>query len=130
VDVDGDRAWVIAGDTTTPAEPPTGVRLLPDFDAFVIAGQPREKLFPGEAATRAMANGGVGNYPVVLVDGVVGGVWHARRAGRNVEITVESLRRLTRSQERGLDAEVELVGRVLEAVPSLTVGRVTVGAHA
>jgi len=130
VDFDGERAWVVAGDTATPAETPRGVRLLPYFDAFVIAGQPREKLFPGKAATRARAGGGVGNFPVVLVDGVVGGVWHARRSGRKVDITVELLDRLDRARSRDLEADVELVAGVLEATPSLTIGPVTVGPHA
>ena len=73
-----------------------GVRLLPYFDAYVVAGQPRARLFPGPAATRALTpSGQAGNYPVLLVDGVVGGVWHQRRSGRRVVITVEPLGDLT-----------------------------------
>jgi hypothetical protein len=120
----------VAGDTAAPAEPHRGVRLLPYFDAFVVAGQPRERLFPGLAATRALAGGQAGNFPVVLVDGVVGGVWHSRRSGRKLEITVEPIERLTAKQRRELDDEAELVGAVMEATPTLTVGPVTVGPHA
>jgi hypothetical protein len=130
VDMDGQQAWVVAGDTATPAEPHRGVRLLPYFDAFVVAGQPRERLFPGAAATRALAGGQAGNFPVLLIDGVVGGVWHQRRSGRTVAITVEPLLSLTAKQRRELDDEVELVGAVMEATPTLSVGPVTVGAHA
>ena len=130
VDFDSEPAWTVAGDTATPSEPARGVRLLPYFDAFVVAGQPRERLFPGVAASRALARGQAGNYPVVLIDGVVGGVWHLRRSGRRVAITVEPFGRLTRTQRDELDAEVELVGSVIEATPSLTIGPVTVGAHA
>ena len=71
-----------------------------------------------------------GNYPVLLVDGVVGGVWHQRRSGRRLALTVEPLRELTPSQLRQLDDEAGLVGAVMEATPTLTVGPVTVGAHA
>jgi hypothetical protein len=130
VDLDGQQAWVVAGDTETPPKPHRGVRLLPYFDAYVVAGQPRERLFPGAAATRALAGGQAGNYPVLLVDGVVGGVWHQRRSGRKLEITVEPIASLTAKQRRGLDDEAELVGAVMEATATLTVGRVTVGAHA
>ncbi|MEK8144714.1 crosslink repair DNA glycosylase YcaQ family protein [Streptomyces sp. M10(2022)] len=49
------------------------VRLLPYFDAFTIASQPRERLFPGAAFERALAGGQAGNFPVLLVDGVVAG---------------------------------------------------------
>jgi DNA glycosylase AlkZ-like len=108
-----------------------GVRLLPYFDAYVVAGQPREWLYPGTAATRALTPAGqAGNYPVLLVDGVVAGVWHQRRSGRKVDITVEPLRELTAPQRRQLGGEVDLVGTVLEAAATLTIGTVTVGAHA
>jgi Winged helix DNA-binding domain len=131
VDLDGEPGWVLAGDTATPPRPHRGLRLLPYFDAFVVAGQPRERLYPGAAAARALSpTGQAGNYPVLLVDGVVGGVWHQRRAGRTLAVTVEPLGALTATQRRQLDDEVELVGAVMEAEPTLTVGTVTVGPHA
>jgi hypothetical protein len=104
---------------------------VPYFDAFVVAGQPRGRLYPGAAAARALTPAGqAGNYPVLLVDGVVGGVWHQRRSGRKLAITVEPLRELTVRQRHQLDHEVELVSGVMEAKPTLTVGTVTVGPHA
>ena len=131
VELEGETGWVVASDTGTPQEPHRGIRLLPYFDAFVVAGQPRERLFPGAAATRALSPAGqAGNYPVLLVDGVVGGVWHQRRSGRKLAITVEPLRELTARQRRQLDHEVELLGTVMEATPTLTVGTVAVGPHA
>jgi hypothetical protein len=131
VDVDGEPSWTVAGDTQIPAEPHRGVRLLPYFDAYIVAGQPRDRLYPGAAAARALTPAGqAGNYPVVLVDGIVGGVWHQRRSGRKLGITVEPLRRLTANQRRELEREIELVGAAMEATPTLTIGTVTVGAHA
>ena len=67
---------------------------------------------------------------MLLTDGVVGGVWHQRRSGRRLAITVEPLGELTATQHRQLEDEVELVGAVMEAKPTLTVGPVTVGPHA
>ena len=131
VELDGEPGLVVAGDTRTPPEPHRGVRLLPYFDPYLIAGQPRQRLYPGLAATRALSpTGQAGNYPVLLVDGVVGGVWHQRRSGRKLAITVEPLRDLTAPQRRQLADEVDLVGQVMEATATLTVGTVTVGAHA
>jgi len=131
VELDGETAWTCAGDTGMPSEPHRGVRLLPYFDPYVVAGQPRERLYPGAAAARGLTpSGQAGNYPVLLVDGVVGGVWHQRRSGRKLTITVEPLRELTARQRRELDDEVSLVGAVMEATPTLTVGPVTVGPHA
>ena len=131
VDTDGVPGWAVAGDTAAPSRPHRGIRLLPYFDSYAVAGQPRERLYPGAAAARALTPAGqAGNYPVLLVDGVVGGVWHQRRSGRRLAITVEPLRELTAAQLRQLGDEVDLVGAVMEAAATLTVGTVTAGAHA
>jgi hypothetical protein len=131
VDLDGELAWTVAGDTETPSRLYRGLRLLPYFDAYVIASQPRVRLYPGAAAARALTPAGqAGNYPVLLVDGVVGGVWSQRRSGRKLAITVEPLRELSATQRRELDDEVELVGAVMETTATLTVGSVTIGPHA
>jgi DNA glycosylase AlkZ-like len=131
VRLNGEPGWVIPGDTRTPQEPHRGIRLLPYFDAFVVAGQPRDRLYPGAAAPRALTPAGqAGNYPVLLVDGVVGGVWHQQRSGRKLAVTVEPLAELTATQRRQLDDDVELVSAFMEAKPTLTVGTVPVGPHA
>jgi hypothetical protein len=129
--LEGEPSWVLAGDTDTPKQRPRGVRLLPYFDAFVVAAQPRERLYPGAAAARALSpTGQAGNFPVVLIDGVVGGVWHQRRSGPTLAITVEPLHELSTTRRKQLEREAELVGSVMEATPTLTVGRVTAGPHA
>ncbi|WOX22328.1 winged helix DNA-binding domain-containing protein [Streptomyces solicathayae] len=130
VDLEGESAWVVAGDTEVPAEPVRGVRLLPYFDAFAIASQPRARLFPGRAYERALARGQAGNFPVLLVDGEVAGVWHQRRSGKRVAVTVEPLAPLAAPRLRELEEQAARVGEVLEGVAELTVGPVSVGAHA
>ncbi|GII97500.1 DNA glycosylase AlkZ-like family protein [Sinosporangium siamense] len=61
---------------------------------------------------------------------VVAGLWHQRRSGRRIAVTVEPLVRLDASRSAGLERAVERVGEVLEGVPELTIGEVTVGGHA
>lgn len=129
VSLEGDGAWV-AGSDVDPGEPARGVRLLPHFDAFVVGSQPRERLFAGAAWGRALAGSQAGNFPVLLVNGVVTGVWHQKKTGGKVAITVEPLRSLTARQRRELDEQVERIGFILEARPTLAVGPVAVGAHA
>lgn len=129
VDFEG-PAWIAAGDREFPGTPVRGVRLLPYFDAYAIAAGPRELLFPGTAYTRALAGGQAGNFPVLLVDGVVAGVWHQRRRGRRTTVTVEPLGRLTAAQEREVAEQAERVGHILEAEADLVVGTVTAGPHA
>ncbi|MFI9615664.1 winged helix DNA-binding domain-containing protein [Streptomyces sp. NPDC052023] len=129
---EGTRAWVAAGDTEFPQGPVRGVRLLPYFDAYGIAAQPRELLFPGRARERALARGQAGNYPLLLIDGVVAGVWHQRRRGRRLTVTVEPLGPLTARRERELAEQAERVAAALEAGAGaeLVIGEVTAGAHA
>ncbi|HEV2375563.1 MAG TPA: crosslink repair DNA glycosylase YcaQ family protein [Streptosporangiaceae bacterium] len=85
---------------------------------------------PADGPARADRTGQAGNYPVLLIDGVVGGVWHHRRSGRKLAITVEPLRELTAPQRRQLDDEASLVAEVMEATATLTAGTVAVGPHA
>ncbi|MFG3252621.1 winged helix DNA-binding domain-containing protein [Streptomyces sp. NPDC048172] len=136
VTLEGADAWRVTGDDGREegtAPPAPRVRLLPYFDAFGIASHPRPLLFPGRAYERALAGGQAGNYPLLLLDGVVGGVWHQRRSGRRIQVTVEpldTLKPLDAEQHAALEAEVARLGRILDGRPELTVGTVTVGAHA
>ena len=67
---------------------------------------------------------------MLLVNGVAGGVWHQRRSGRKLALTVEPLTELTTAKRRQLDDEAALVGTVMEATVTLTIGPVTIGPHA
>jgi hypothetical protein len=125
----GTRAWVAAGDTDA-GDPPDGVLLLPHFDAFAVGSQPRELLFPGAAWDRALAGSQAGNFPVLLIDGMVAGVWHQKRSGRYVDVTVEPVVELSPARRRDLAAETERIGAFSGLIPRLTVGTVTVGPHA
>ena len=133
VDFEGTPAWLASADAEVSAgdAPTHGVLLLPYFDAFVVGSQPRDRLFPGRAAGRALApSGQAGNFPVLLVDGEVAGVWHQRRSGRKIEITVEPLTPLTARRRRALEVQAGRIGEILEGTPRLVVGSVTAGAHA
>src|SRR5690606_9403930 len=130
VDVEGTTAWVAAGDTAAAEAPARGLRLLPYFDAYGVGGHPRERIFPGRASERALARGQAGNYPLLLIDGTVAGVWHQRLSGRRVRIAVEPLEPLPAARLADLDEQVERLGAILGARPELTIGPIPVGPHA
>ena len=67
---------------------------------------------------------------MLLIDGTVAGVWHQRRSGRWLDITVEPFEDLTAKERRDLDGQVERMGAFLDAQPRLTIGTVIAGAHA
>jgi hypothetical protein len=114
------HGWVVPGDTVLPAEAPRGLRLLPYFDAYGVGSHPRSLVFPTD---RALHRNQAGVFPVVLVDGVVAGVWHARRAGKRLDVTVEV-------DDRRLEDEVERIAAFDGLTPRLTIGPVPVGPHA
>jgi len=133
VTFDGTPAFALRGDTEMPrAEEAAGsVLLLPYFDAYAVGSRPRDRLFPRKAAARALApSGQAGNFPVLLIDGVVAGVWHQRRSGRRIAVTVEPLTRLAAGQRQTLETQVARIGEILEGEARLTVGTVTAGGHA
>jgi hypothetical protein len=129
VDFDGSPAMINKGDVAR-ADAAAGLRLLPYFDAYGIACHPRSLLFPGRAADRALSGGQAGNIPLLLIDGEVGGVWHQKRSGNKIAVGVEPLTDLTFRQRKALDAEVGRIGEILQGTPTLTIGPITVGAHA
>ena len=106
------------------------VRLLPYFDAYAVGSHPRERVFPGRAFEQALARTQAGNLPVLIVDGVVVGIWHERRSGSRVAFTVEPFRRLTAAERYKLDVQIERIGAIQEAAATLTIGTVTAGPHA
>lgn len=129
---EGSPAWVASGDTGFPDERPRGVRLLPYFDAYTIASQPRELLFPGVAYERALAGGRPGTSRWCSSTGPSCGVWHQRRSGRRIAVTVEPVGNAlkTAARRRELERQAERVGEILQGRAELKVGRVTVGPHA
>jgi hypothetical protein len=131
VEFAGDAAYVVKGDTKAGADRAYSLRLLPYFDAFIVGCHPRELLFPDKAAERALSpSGQAGNYPTLLIEGEVAGVWHAKRSGSTITITVEPLGRLTKKQRALLDDEADRIGTISEAKPNLTIGTVSAGGHA
>ena len=125
IEVDGRRAHVLAADTEFDGSP-GGVRLLPEYDAYVMGFREREHLVP-EAVRRQVAAGGRGRYEgpagvlFVIVDGVAAGLWRRRKKGRKVEIDLAPTRRLTKAQRAELDDEVERIGAFLGLEPVVTV---------
>ncbi len=67
---------------------------------------------------------------MLLLDGAVAGVWHQRRSGKRIAVTVEPLEPLDAGRTRALEEQVEGLGKALEGTPELTVGKVIVGGHA
>ena len=108
-----------------PEEAPGPLRLLPEYDCYVMGFRERDQLVPENMRERVKSHPkgrfeGIAAVPTVLVDGVVAGIWRRARKGKRVEIAVEPAERLDKAE---LEAEVERIGRFLGAEPALRLGR-------
>jgi hypothetical protein len=125
VDVEGHRAFVVAGDTVFP-KPPASVRLLSEYDVYVMGFREREQLVPPVVREQVAAHGrgryeGPAGVRFLLVDGIAAGLWERKKRSKRIEIRVAPAGKLTRVQRAELDAEVERVGAFLGLEPALTV---------
>jgi Winged helix DNA-binding domain len=128
VEVERTRMWMLAGDAARPFPAPSGVvRLVPQYDCFVLGSRPREQLIREGAQTRIRSyrrgryEGAVA-LPTLLVDGLVTGIWERRQRGGRIEVTVEAIEGLTKAQRDQLNDEVTRIGAFFGAEASLTVG--------
>ena len=108
-----------------PGSEPGPLRLLPEYDCYVMGFRERQQLVPEKVRARIKAHPkgrfeGIAAVPTVLADGLVAGIWRRARKGKNVEIAVEPARRLDKAE---LEAEAERIGTFLGAEPVLRVGR-------
>jgi hypothetical protein len=130
VDFAGRRAWMLAADAAAPDAPapePSVVRLLPQYDCYVLGCGPRERVVPPAARARAATHGrgkfeGATGLPVLLIDGVVAGFWERRPRGKRLAVRVESLAPLTPAQEQQLAAEAARLAAFLDTPVDLTPG--------
>jgi hypothetical protein len=123
VDVEGHGAFVLAGDTEFP-EPQKSVRLLPEYDVYVMGFREREHLVPEPVRERVSAHGrgryeGPAGVRFLLVDGMAAGLWERKKFAKRIELTVTPARRFSRG---ALEREAERFGIFLGLDPVLTVG--------
>ena len=125
VDVEGHEAFVLAGDTDFP-HPAANVRLLPEYDVYVMGFRERDQLVPEEARNQVAAHGrgkyeGPAGIRFLMIDGVAAGLWERKKRGKRIELRVTPSRELTRAQRAELDIETERIGAFLALEPVLTV---------
>ena len=107
VDVEGEPLWMLARDAEAAAGmgAATGVRLLPAFDQYVVAATLQaERFLPGPFRERIYRPQGWLS-PVLLVHGVMAGVWRHERKGRRLVVEVEPFGRLPAAARAGVEAE-------------------------
>jgi hypothetical protein len=127
VEVAGRSAFVLEGDTDFRDRPRT-VRLLPEYDAYVMGFRERDALVP-PAVRDQVAQHGRGRYEgpagvrFLVIDGVAAGLWTRRKRGRRLELTVEPAQPLGAAQRRSVTDEARRIGEFLALEPELSLRR-------
>jgi hypothetical protein len=117
VDVEGQRGFVLAGDTAFP-RPRRTVRLLPEYDAYIMGFRERDELVP-DAVREQVARAGNGRYEgpagarFLLVDGVTAGLWRRSKAAKRLDVRVEPAQSLTPGERSKLEDEARRLGSFL-----------------
>ncbi|MBA2462504.1 MAG: winged helix DNA-binding domain-containing protein [Actinobacteria bacterium] len=106
---------------------PRSVRLLPEYDPFVMGFREREHLVPPAVREQVAAHGkgryeGPAGTPFLLIDGVCAGIWSRKKTARRIELVVQPARKLTRAVRTGVEAEAEHIGAFLALEPQVTIG--------
>jgi hypothetical protein len=126
VDVEGRTALVLAGDDDA-HEAERSVRLLPEYDVYVMGFREREQLVPDAVRAQVAAHGrgryeGPAGVRFLLIDGLAAGLWERKKRGKRIELTVTPAKKLTRAERTELTHEAERIGTFLGLEPLLTVG--------
>jgi hypothetical protein len=132
IDVEGWRAWMPRGATPAPVGSPRSevarVHLLPHFDCYVVGGFPREQLIP-PVAPPALRRGTAAPFAVVLVDGVVGGLWERRKRGGQLDVRVHTFESLDSQQRNEVERQAQRVGAIQQVRTSVSFGHVEARGH-
>jgi hypothetical protein len=125
ISVEGRQSFVLAGDDSFPSAAGR-VRLLPEYDVYVMGFRERDQLVPAAVRELVAAHGrgryeGPAGVRFVLVDGIAAGLWERKRRGRRIELRVRLARRVGKAIRAELELEAERVGAFLGLEPELGV---------
>jgi hypothetical protein len=119
-EIDGLTYWSLPGRATADARRTAAVHLLPVYDEYLVAYRDRAAV-PHAAASTRSSSGGMSFQHALVIDGQVAGTWRAARRGSEPTVEVRPLKRLTRTELRGLDDAIARYGRFLGSPVSLSI---------
>lgn len=115
--IGGLTCWWIPSRTPSGPKPPH-VRLLPNYDEYLIAHKDRGFVLTAPAAAASLPNASFSHC--LVVDGRIAGMWRRTIRARHVAIEVNLRRRLTGRERAALEHEAERYGQCFSLIPHLT----------
>ncbi|MGA2375478.1 MAG: winged helix DNA-binding domain-containing protein [Candidatus Sulfotelmatobacter sp.] len=82
------------------------IRLLPNFDSYLLAHREKDHLLSAQHYKRVYRNQGWIS-PVVLINGVITGVWSHKVHGKRLLVNVEPFGKLTKTERASIEREAE-----------------------
>jgi Winged helix DNA-binding domain len=115
-ELEGDRVWALAADLDElrDAEPEEVVRLLPAFDAHVVAAPRDAAAVLGPTLRERVYRPQGWLSPVLLVDGRMMGVWRHEVAHGSVDVEIEPFGRLRKGARAAAEAEAQRLATFLD----------------
>jgi len=124
---DGWKGWALKQDLADIErfDGPSSVRLLPNFDPFLVARSHNAAHAVPNHKVNADRIYRVAGWltPVVLVDGRIEGIWEYRKGSNIIAVKLETFGRLSAPIKRGIEEELERLGTFLGAQTELELAR-------
>lgn len=122
VEFEGQKRWVRREDVEQIVDLETvrSVKLLPSWDCYVMLYHPRE-LFVSQDHRLKIFTKLQGNKPVLLIDGVAGGIWEQRRKGSLTEVRVQPFEHLSKAQKQSVREEATSLGEFMGTRVEVTI---------
>ena len=92
----------------------TSIRLLPNFDSYLLAHREKDHLLSPQHYKRVYRNQGWIS-PVVLIDGAIAGVWSHKVQGKRLLVNIEPFGKLSKAQRAGIEREAEHLARFFDS---------------
>lgn len=105
---DGVTRWRLKGRRVE--APPDVVRLLPMFDAYLLAWRSRDVVLAERHRRKVIPGGGM-IHQALVADGEILGTWSAKVHGERLRVDIEVFGRVDRSVRRALAVEADDLGR-------------------
>jgi len=129
VDVEGWRAWEVAGEKPAEISAERTVHLVPQFDCYVVGSHPRAQLMPESVPELLRQMGTAGPWAVLLIDGIVAGLWAREKRGKQLHIRIGAFAELRGRDREEATRQAERIGQILQARTEVEFGYVEPRAH-
>jgi uncharacterized protein YcaQ len=92
----------------------TSIRLLPNFDAYLLAHREKDHLLSAQHYKRVYRNQ-AWISPVVLINGAIAGVWSHKLHGKHLHVQIEPFAKLNKIERTGIEREAEHLALYFES---------------